>query len=109
MPNTVPTPLLAFALQRYEADVGIMVTASHNPPADNGYKVYLGASCVEPDDAAGAFTQITSPTDQRIAQYIQVLNKSDTLPPLASNGWVFVRVSTVTVYVTTVRHLLDAL
>lgn len=109
MPNTVPTPLLAFALQRYEADVGIMVTASHNPPADNGYKVYLGASCVEPDDAAGAFTQITSPTDQRIAEYIQVWNKSDTLPALASTGWEFVPESIVNEYVTAVSQFLDEL
>lgn len=67
LPRPLPTPVLAFATRELLCDIGIMVTASHNPPEDNGYKVYIGPRADGIDYAA---SQIINPTDGFIASKI---------------------------------------
>lgn len=62
LPRALPTPVLSFAIRHYNADAGVMVTASHNPAQDNGYKVYL-------EDGS----QIIPPVDSGIAEEIDAV------------------------------------
>lgn len=78
-----PTPLIAFATRHLDADAGVVVTASHNPPADNGYKVYLGGRASEPD---GRGVQIVPPSDAQIAAAIAAVGPVREIPR-AESGW----------------------
>ena len=77
LPRPLPTPVLAFATNELQCDVGIMVTASHNPPQDNGYKVYLGGTV---DGIHYRGSQIVSPTDEAIAAKIEAITSLKSQP-----------------------------
>lgn len=83
MPQAAPTPLTAFAVGQLHADAGVMITASHNPPADNGYKVYLGGRMVGPDERGA---QLVSPLDEQIMTQITAAGTPDSVP-VATEGW----------------------
>lgn len=83
MPSALPTPLLAYAVRSLDCDGGVMVTASHNPPQDNGYKVYLGGRAVE---ESGRGSQIVAPYDSEIAASIEAVGPLESIE-LAESGW----------------------
>jgi len=77
LPRPLPTPVLAYAVKKLGAHVGIMVTASHNPPMDNGYKVYLNA---EVDGINYQGSQIITPTDKLISAEIDKITSLKSQP-----------------------------
>ena len=92
LPRELPTPVLAFAVNELKMDCGIMVTASHNPAIDNGYKVYLGGT-VDGVDYRGS--QIVAPIDKAISRLINEV----VLPSQRGSGWNIVGEEVVTSYV----------
>ncbi|MCX4995567.1 phospho-sugar mutase [Streptomyces longwoodensis] len=75
LPRPLPTPVLAFAIRHLGAVAGVEVTASHNPPRDNGYKVYLGDG-----------SQIVPPADAGIAAEIDAIAALADVPR-PDGGW----------------------
>ncbi|GLW16317.1 phosphomannomutase [Streptomyces sp. NBRC 13847] len=86
LPRPLPTPVLAFAIRHLGAVAGVEVTASHNPPRDNGYKVYLGDG-----------SQIVPPADAGIAAEIAAVGPLDGVPRPEA-GWETLDEAVLTAY-----------
>ncbi len=94
MPRELPTPVLAFAVNELSAHAGIMVTASHNPPQDNGYKVYLGGTF---DGLHYRGSQIIPPADSQIADEIAKITSIKNAP--RSSAWTYISESVIEKYI----------
>ena len=101
LPRALPTPVLAFAVNKLKVDVGIMVTASHNPAADNGYKVYLGNTL---DGVNYRGSQIIAPVDLAISNEIATAD----LSPIRSQTFEIVNESVIDDYISSVSNLVTS-
>ncbi|RII20903.1 putative phosphomannomutase [Streptomyces sp. YIM 130001] len=104
LPRPLPTPVLAFAVRHLGAVAGVEVTASHNPPRDNGYKVYLGAEALGEDADAGG-SQIVPPADAGIAAEIASIGPL-TGVPRPDSGWETLDEAVVDAYLTRAADVL---
>jgi len=95
LPRPLPTPVLAFAIRHLGADAGVMVTASHNPAQDNGYKVYLGDG-----------SQIVPPADAEIAAHIAHVNRVADVPR-AGSGWTSLNEDVLEAYLDAASAVVD--
>jgi phosphomannomutase len=73
LPRALPTPVLAFAVRDLGVSAGVMITASHNPAPDNGYKLYLGG--------ADAGSQLVPPADRQVLEAIDAVVAEGAAPP----------------------------
>ena len=94
LPRPLPTPVLAFAVRHLGCVAGVMVTASHNPPDDNGYKVYLDGGA-----------QLVPPADRRIEAAIGAVGALREVP--RSDDWDSLGDDVLTDYVTAVVRALE--
>ncbi len=94
LPRPLPTPVLAYAIRVLGCVAGVMVTASHNPPQDNGYKVYLGDG-----------SQIVPPADAEISACIDAVGALADVP--RAEGWQRLGDDVVEAYVDAVADLVD--
>ncbi len=101
MPSPLPTPVLAYAVKAFNADIGIQITASHNPPQDNGYKVYLGGQMTSVDDAG---LQIIPPFDAEVLD-IMASYRDPSAIPVADSGWTIIGTDLIDSYINTVATL----